>query len=966
MPLRTSEDENTKLDPAQSDYNRRFNNIAKGEESGTFDDIVNNYDQTADDSEENSNIKKVKDKEENPTQPNTEPSDFVNNFTGSNNKGGSANVRFKFTRKIAPTGGVIGIITGIGMLMLSFTPATLMINLKENLVQKFDLQNTSMNIRTNKLIANKLAGDTTSGSCSFVKIACRFNRPSNRLLKQLSANGIVAKDASGNPIDINKWLPNTRPTSYSFTNNSGKTVDVEAKDFAKTLASDDEFRSAFHKAYNPRFVGYADQIYGKVMAKFGFNKNSKIASDTDVNKAKKAINVDTSSPNAVSDAAAAGTSADDAAKKLISDEIAVEAKDLEGRIGGKTDAVQISAMLGCFALDVPGIVSKTVRAYQFEQLVRYGAQFLSLVEAIQLGNATPQAAEALGSTLTSKIKDSNGNIISNSAMDSFNVKNALFGDTKTTGYKSDFTKFQPGGSVASKLGSIASVTSSAPIKTVCAAIGTPEATAAMTALEASLAPETLGLSAILLKGVGALAGAVAAQGVISAAISAVTPTILNLIPINSILNFFMGDLTKNLQGEDVGNAIVSGSANLMSETANAGGNMPLTVPQAVAYQKTTDQVNLAYSKEDQATLSPFDASSPNTFLGSIATRMLPYFSELSSVSGSLSFIGSMVSGSISRISGNAYAASTANAQDQFNLCKDSSITNAGIAAGPSCEIYYGIPVQYLNEDPTTVLNSLLSQNQIDSDTGDPIPGSDLEKWMNTCTTGSTIGISECVVNNQTKAEYSLYTVDHRIQISMDEPLTTDTSSTTSTTSTTSTAPSTQIIGAPDNVTAKGSGWTLKDNVDYSATSCAPGTTDAGTYTHPTQGFIIRKCAIGTAFIASVISQKVVDMFNAAKAAGVNLSLSSGFRSYEKQQQLFNQNCNQVSGACSPPTAPPGNSQHEDGIALDIEYNGSTICYKQTAANCHGNAGFDWLTANAKTYGFYNLPAEAWHWSVSGT
>ncbi len=962
MPLRTSEDENTRFNPGQTDSDRRFNSLANAEKSGGFDDSAN---EVADDSNKSANINNARDSENNPAGPDTN-NDFINKFTGANNKSGSTNIRFKLTRKIAPTGGVVGIIAGIGMLMASFTPAALMINLKENLVQKFDLQNTSMNIRTNKLIANKLAGDTTTGSCSFVKIACRFNRPSNRLLNKLSANGIVAKDAAGNPIDTKTWLPNTRPKSYSFTNSSGKTIDVEAKDFAKTLASDDEFRSAFHKAYNPRFVGYADQIYGKVMAKFGFNKNSKIAADTDVNKAKDSINLDTSSPNAVSDAAAAGTSADDAAKKLISDEIAVEAKNLEGRIGGKTDAVQISAMLGCFALDVPGIVSKTVRAYQLEQLVRYGAQFLSLAEAIQTGNATPQATEALGSMLTNDVRDKSGNIISNSAMDSFGVKNALYGDTKTTGYKSDFTKFQPGGSVAAKLGSVASVTSSAPIKEACAAIGTPEATAAMTAIEASLAPETLGLSAILLKGVGALAGAFAAQGIMSAAIQAATPTILGLIPINSILNFFMGDLTKNLQGEDVGNALVSGSANLMSAAANTGGNMPMTVPQAMAYQKTTDQVNLAYSKEDQVSLSPFDASSPNTFLGSIATQMLPYFSELSSFSGTLSTIGSLVSGSISRISGNAYAASTANAQDQFNLCKDSSITNAGIAAGPSCEIYYGIPVQYLGEDPTTVLNNLLAQNQVDSDTGDPIPGSDLEKWMSNCTNGSSIGLSECVINDQTKAEYSLYTVDHRIQVSMDEPLTTDTSTPTTTASAISTTSNSQVAGAPDNAIAKGSGWTLKNNVDYSATTCAPGTTDAGLYTHPTQGFVIRKCAIGTAFVASVISQKVVDMFNAAKAAGVNLSLSSGFRSYEKQQQLFNQNCNQVSGTCSPPTAPPGNSQHEDGIALDIEYNGSTICYKQTAANCHSNAGFDWLKANAKTYGFYNLPSEAWHWSVSGT
>ena len=59
--------------------------------------------------------------------------------------------------------------------------------------------------------------------------------------------------------------------------------------------------------------------------------------------------------------------------------------------------------------------------------------------------------------------------------------------------------------------------------------------------------------------------------------------------------------------------------------------------------------------------------------------------------------------------------------------------------------------------------------------------------------------------------------------------------------------------------------------------------------------------------------------------------------------------------CSPPTAIPGTSQHEKGLAIDFE-----SCDTKPAA-C-----FKWLATNAKTYGFKNLPSEPWHWSTTGS
>jgi LAS superfamily LD-carboxypeptidase LdcB len=62
--------------------------------------------------------------------------------------------------------------------------------------------------------------------------------------------------------------------------------------------------------------------------------------------------------------------------------------------------------------------------------------------------------------------------------------------------------------------------------------------------------------------------------------------------------------------------------------------------------------------------------------------------------------------------------------------------------------------------------------------------------------------------------------------------------------------------------------------------------------------------------------------------------------------------------CRPPTARPGTSQHEKGLAIDFTYNGRLI-------RSRSSAGYQWLAANAAAYGFKNLPSEPWHWSTTG-
>lgn len=98
-------------------------------------------------------------------------------------------------------------------------------------------------------------------------------------------------------------------------------------------------------------------------------------------------------------------------------------------------------------------------------------------------------------------------------------------------------------------------------------------------------------------------------------------------------------------------------------------------------------------------------------------------------------------------------------------------------------------------------------------------------------------------------------------------------------------------------------------------------------------------------VTTLIIGKLDEMFAAADAAGVRLQLNSGFRTQAEQQALRNRNCR--NGTCRPATAPAGYSNHQNGIAVDIN-----------APPAH----YDWLTKNARRFGFIRaVPSERWHW-----
>ena len=88
-----------------------------------------------------------------------------------------------------------------------------------------------------------------------------------------------------------------------------------------------------------------------------------------------------------------------------------------------------------------------------------------------------------------------------------------------------------------------------------------------------------------------------------------------------------------------------------------------------------------------------------------------------------------------------------------------------------------------------------------------------------------------------------------------------------------------------------------------------------------------------------------------------------WRSNQRQTELRKKHCGtsnydiyeKPASQCNPPTAQPGYSSHQDGLAIDF------YCKNHSLSKTNCGEAFRWLDCNAARYGLINLPSEAWHW-----
>jgi len=95
------------------------------------------------------------------------------------------------------------------------------------------------------------------------------------------------------------------------------------------------------------------------------------------------------------------------------------------------------------------------------------------------------------------------------------------------------------------------------------------------------------------------------------------------------------------------------------------------------------------------------------------------------------------------------------------------------------------------------------------------------------------------------------------------------------------------------------------------------------------------------------AEKLNALMADAKAAGVSISVTDGYRTYDSQVRLAREKGLYSQGGLA---APPGTSEHGWGLAVDLGLNASAQA---------------WMRQHAKDYGFVeNVPREPWHWEFA--
>ena len=260
---------------------------------------------------------------------------------------------------------------------------------------------------------------------------------------------------------------------------------------------------------------------------------------------------------------------------------------------------------------------------------------------------------------------------------------------------------------------------------------------------------TAGVSAVA--GCGALLGdfiistaiTVVAENVIGSVISVLTPVITNILT---------RDLIKDIGGEDLGNALVSGANMYLGNTHRANGGSLANEQEYTRFALAQQEVIADNAKYERMTKSPFDMTSKYTFMGTLMTQVMSFLSA-NSLMSTITSASKMVSNSIVAMipTATAYNISSIlpDSEEYAEICP--YLASIGAVGDQFCNPYSITDVSTLTMDPAEVTNRVDSNSVLLN----VEKGTYSENFLNETRTDN--GVELPIVNkNSDLAKYILY------------------------------------------------------------------------------------------------------------------------------------------------------------------------------------------------------------------
>lgn len=776
----------------------------------------------------------------------TQSSGWRNNVSGGGthksrnaaSKGGAKNRAMSFFKgkgAFATTGGVIG---GVGALIFAgtFNMVSLMSNhITEMITEKLNSASISMNKRSVKVMKLKVKGaNCTAG------IVCRMSRVTDRNLKNLREAGFHVEVEDGKGI-----LGRKKISSIKYIK-AGHEIPLDSSSEIKSvLTNNPEVREALKRGYNGRFASFLDKKWQKLKGWFSFKKwrkNNKGKTEEEIDEdMKKTANDHSKEEDADGKSRKGdpdpedgkvekgdkGTSAVKDKLKSNSDKLKKGFKNARQKSIAAANTIKgvgetlsgplnaIDKICGVYALVTMGwSVAKVAKVEVFAQ---FGLSFLSMSSKIRSGDATQEEVTAQGNSLmgiankkdsdekkdsdqsdsnTSRLKEAfaffadsaEENSPGKSATDSQGWRAVAYGD-RVSKLDNSAKDYQVGitGALAKIMDTFTSGTLGWVVRKGCKVATVTTAVVGAAVVVASLV--ACATTACVAEVLGSIAWGAAVGVALSLALTVLKDKAMDEISLHVAQGLTGTILNDSTKGENFGNAIMSGSAAMMSKNTMAGSGGVLTKSQAVAFYHETERQIAENAEEIRKTRSPFDPNTRHTFLGSIVSNMLPYSKQISSISG---FLPSIIGGaqrSFAAITPGAHAANDANFIANMDTCEDKTIKDTGAATDIFCNVYTGIDMKIADKDTDQVIDELkssgdLTEKDSSGDTDDMLStvemGPELKKYDKYCfNRKKPIGTSEdddddnfgaiCNSDKNPKANmYALFLTDVRVEEGMNE------------------------------------------------------------------------------------------------------------------------------------------------------------------------------------------------------
>jgi len=733
----------------------------------------------------NNASKEVNDKEESPEQ--SPPASWENKTSGSQ-KGSRWQAFGTFVKKRGAIFGISGLLIGGGIGVSIFSgPTLLLVQFKEVMVDKFDTGLAFREARTGKLMKAQIDGATTGFCSKGLTIRCKMTTLSADQVADLKGASITVEPETPNIKDKGGEVTRTKPTAYIF---KGKRI--TAAEFASQSGPRTEFGKALRLAYNPKTGGFNGNAFRSVMERYGFSrKSANLSGNNNEERMKK---LDALAKNGATGAATPKVAADfeelcegstdpcdpqeradkynatltDIDEDSASGRAAKNASSILGDIPlkGIVSGTKITGIVDNYctaygAINALGYAAKTIRAIQ---LVRYASAFVNVADEIKAtGNVSPETAGFMAGILTEVTIDATSTtrrIIKGSATDSLGYKFAAYGDTSANKNSMNIaSRYLAGGGFTGELIEFSNIIANnfpggrKQASEVCGVLANPIVQGASIAV---------GLAALLVPGanVGKTIANAASSIVINAGL-AVLPALLG--------DIVAGTVTSSITGEESGNAITSGMGKMLADgLAGLSGGALMSKPDALSYAGLQNQTIAAYAESDRETLSPLDASSRYTFLGSIVSNLIPTINTASqSGVGLLSSLTGVFSTSLNSVVPKTQALTTEQYEKSLEVCQDIDVRDGKYATDIFCNVIRGIPPKYLNKDPILVVDELIRDGYLEESSEEPTQK--YKDFISNCITseespgyGGATGlyeqakVDECIITDANANQYLNY------------------------------------------------------------------------------------------------------------------------------------------------------------------------------------------------------------------